>query len=145
MARPLHSGAAHGLPMKDISIELKRRPGELARVTAMLARHNVTLKAGTALAIGSQMVARFIPSDLDAARAALDSAGIRFDESEVVAAVVESRAGELASLTSRLTEAGVTLRAIYITATTGDRVHLAIAPDNVARALEVLDQTMSAV
>ena len=61
--------------MRDVAIELKQRPGELARVASTLARHHVTLKAGTALAVGTRLVARFVPSDIEAARRALDAAG----------------------------------------------------------------------
>ena len=77
--------------MRDLTIELKQRPGELARVASTLARHQVTLKAGSALAIGTRFIARLIPSDIDAARRALDAAGVRFEESEVVKVVLESR------------------------------------------------------
>ena len=42
---------------RDFAIELKPRPGELARVASMLARHHVTLKAGVAMAIGPRIFA----------------------------------------------------------------------------------------
>jgi hypothetical protein len=61
------------------------------------------------------MMARLIPSDIEAARRALDSANIRFEEGEIVPVVVESRAGELAMLSTRLAEGGVGIRALYVT------------------------------
>jgi predicted LPLAT superfamily acyltransferase len=125
--------------MRDLTIELTHRPGELARVASMLARHHVTLKAGCALAIGRRLIARLIPSDIDAARRALDAAEVRFEESEVVKVLLESRAGELAMLSSRLTEAGIGVRAIYITATAGHLVELAVVPDNAQRARRLLE------
>jgi len=125
--------------MRDFVVELKQRPGELARVASMLARHHVTLKAGTALAVGTRLIARFVPSDIQAARRALDAAAIPFDEGEVVPVLVESRAGELAMLSSRLADGGVTVRAIYLTATLGSLVELAIVPDNPERAKRVLE------
>ena len=125
--------------MRDLTIELKQRPGELARVASMLARHQVTLRAGSALAIGTRLIARLIPSDIEAARRALDAADVRFEESEVLKVLLESRAGELAMLSSRLTEGGVGVRARYITATTGSLVELAVVPDNVERARRVLE------
>lgn len=128
--------------MRDITIELKQRPGELARVASMLARHQVTLKAGSALAIGPRLIARFVPSDIEAARRALDAAAIRFDESEVVPVVLESRAGELAMLSTRLSEAGIAVRALYITATIGNLVELAVVPDNAAQAKRVLQAAL---
>ncbi len=125
--------------MRDLTIELKHRPGELARVASMLAHHHVTLRAGCALAIGTGLIARLIPNDIDAARRALDAADVRFAESEVVKVLLESRAGELAMLSSRLTEGAVGVRAIYITATAGNLVELAVVPDNAERARRVLE------
>ncbi len=125
--------------MRDFVVELKQRPGELARVASMLARHQVTLKAGTALAVGTRLIARFVPSNIEAARRALDEADIRFDEGEVVPVLLESRAGELAMLSSRLADGGVTVRAIYLTSTLGSLVELALVPDNPERAKRVLE------
>jgi hypothetical protein len=125
--------------MRDLTIELTHRPGELARVASMLARHHVTLKAGCALAIGRRLIARLIPSDIDAARRALDAAEVRFEESELVKVLLESRAGELAMLSSRLTEDGIGVRAMYITATAGNFVELAVVPDNAERARRLLE------
>jgi len=124
---------------KDFAIELKPRAGELARVASMLARHHVTLKAGLAMAVGPRILARFVPSDVEAARTALDAAAVRFEEREIVPVLVESRAGELAILSTRLADGGVALRALYITSTAGNLVELAIVADNaekVRRALE---------
>jgi hypothetical protein len=128
--------------MRDLTIELKQRSGELARVASTLARHHVTLRAGCGLAVGTRFIARLIPSDIDAARRALDAAEVRFEESEVVKVLLESRAGELAMLSSRLTETGVGVRAIYITATAEHLVELAVVPDNAERARRVLEGSM---
>ena len=120
--------------MRDFTIDLSARSGELARVASVLARHHVTLRAGTALVIGRRLVARFIPSDEAATRSALDAAGVRFEENEIVPVLLESRAGELAMLSARLASGGVGVRAIYLTATVGDLVEVAIVPTNLARA-----------
>jgi len=125
--------------MRDVSIELKPHPGELARVASILAQYHVTLRAGTALVVGGRIVARFVPSSIEAARRALDSASIRFEEGEIVPVLLESRAGELAMLSTRLAEAGVGVRAIYLTGTAGPLLELAIVPDNVPKARRALE------
>jgi hypothetical protein len=126
--------------MRDVSIELKAHPGELARVASILAQYHVTLKAGTALVVGGRIIARFVPSSIEAARRALDSASIRFEEGEIVPVLLESRAGELAMLSSRLAEGGVGVRAIYLTGTAGPLLELAIVPDNPQKARRALEQ-----
>jgi len=125
--------------MRDFAIDLNARSGELARVASVLARHQVTLRAGTAMVVGRRLVARFIPSDEAATRVALDSAGVRFEESEIVPVLLESRAGELAMLSARLAGGGVGVRAIYLTATVGRLVEVAVVPTNLARARLALE------
>jgi predicted amino acid-binding ACT domain protein len=116
--------------MRDFAIELTDRPGELGRVAAALARYNVNLKAVTGLSVGNYVLVRIIADDVEAARAALEGAGIRFTEGEVVQVLLENRAGELAAVTTKLAEAKVNLRAIYLTGIVDSLVELAIVTDD---------------
>lgn len=125
--------------MRDFSIDIEQRPGELARIAAALARRHVALRAGTAISSGRRLIARFIPSDIDATRDALDSAGIRFEESEVLPVLLESRAGELAMLSAKLGQNGVGVRAIYLTAASGNLLEVAVVPTNMAGARRALE------
>jgi hypothetical protein len=124
--------------MKDITIDIDSRNGELARVAAALARDQVTLRAGAAVNTGRRFVARIIPSNLDAARHALDAAGVRFEEGDIVPVRLEPRPGELVHLISRLTLGGVGLRALYLTSTSDRHLEIAVAPTNIARAVRAL-------
>ena len=125
--------------MKDFTVQLTHRPGELARVATMLGRHRVNIKSVAGLAIGTHVTVRIIPDDVEAARAAFESANIRFEESEVVQVLLENRAGELAAVSTRLGEGGVNLRAIYLTGIAGNLVELAIVPDDVKKAKRLLE------
>jgi hypothetical protein len=124
--------------MRDFAIQLTHRPGELARVANILGRHRVNLKAVAGLAIGTHVTIRIVPDDVESARAALESANIRFEESEIVQVLLENRAGELATVSARLGEGGVNLRAIYLTGIAGNLVELAIVPDDVKKAKRLL-------
>jgi len=125
--------------MRDFAIQLTHRPGELARVATVLGRHRVNLKAIAGLAVGTHVTIRIVPDDVEAARDALESANIRFEESEVVQVLLENRAGELAAVSSRLGDGGVNLRAIYLTGIAGNLVELAIVPDDVKKATRRLE------
>jgi hypothetical protein len=127
--------------MRDIAVQLTHYPGELARVAAVLSQHRVNLTSLTGLAIGPHVTIRLIPDDIDAARAAFDAAGIRFQENEIVQVLLENRAGELAMISTRLAEGGVNLRAIYVTGRVGNLVELALVPDNVMNAKRLLEYT----
>lgn len=125
--------------MKDFTIDIDSRNGELARVAAALARYHVTLRAGAAVNTGRRFVARFVPSDIDGARAALESIGVPFEESHIVPVRLEGRAGELASLLTGLANGGVGVRALYLTSTSGGSLEVAVAPTNVARLVRALN------
>jgi predicted amino acid-binding ACT domain protein len=125
--------------MRDFAIELTDRPGELGRVAAALARYNVNLKAVTGLSVGNYVLVRIIADDVEAARAALEGAGIRFTEGEVVQVLLENRAGELAAVTTKLAEAKVNLRAIYLTGIVDSLVELAIVTDDPKKTKRMLE------
>ena len=125
--------------MRDFAIELTDRPGELGRVATALSRYGVNLKAVTGLAMDNHVLVRIIADDVEAARAALEGAGIRFTEGEVVKVLLENRAGELAAVTTKLAEAKVNLRAIYLTGIVDNLVELAIVTDDPKRTKRMLD------
>ena len=125
--------------MRDFAIQLTHRPGELARVANALSSQRVNIKSLAALAIDKYVTVRIIADDVQAARAALESANIRYEESEVVQVVLENRAGELATLSNKLADGGVNLRAIYLTGIAGNLVELAIVPDDVKKAKRLLE------
>jgi hypothetical protein len=124
--------------MRDFAFKLTHRPGELARVAGALARQRVNIRSVAGLAIDSYVTIRIIADDVEAARTALESSNIRFEEGEVVQVMLENRAGELAAVSTKLAEGGVNLRAIYLTGIAGDLVELAIVPDDVKKAKRLL-------
>jgi hypothetical protein len=125
--------------MRDFTIHLTHRPGELARVAHALARAGVNLKSLAAVTLGNQGVVRLIPDDVDAARNALNEANVRFEESELVTTLLENRAGELEDVAAKLANANLNLHAAYVVGLDGDLVELAIASDDPKKAKKVLE------
>jgi hypothetical protein len=126
--------------MKDFAIELTDRPGELARVAEALSRYGVNIKALAGVAIDQHVVVRIIGDEAESTRTALERANIRFEEEEVVKVLLENRAGELATVAAKLAQAGVNLRAIYLTGLVDDLVELAIVSDNPKKARQALER-----
>jgi hypothetical protein len=124
--------------MRDFTIHLTHRPGELARVTHALARKNVNLKSVAAVTLGNQGVLRLIADDVEAARSALREGNIPFEESELVSVLLENRAGELEGMAGKLANAGLNLHAAYVIGLEGDLVELALAVDDPKKAKKVL-------
>ena len=126
--------------MKDFSVQLTNHPGDLARVAQALARRHVNIKALAAITISGQAIARIIPDDVEAARGALETANIRFSESEVHIVLLENKAGQLATVTSRLGDAGINLEAVYLTGITDDLVEIAFVADNPKKAKKLPEE-----
>jgi hypothetical protein len=125
--------------MRDFVIPLTHRPGELATVTNALSLEGVNIRSLAAMSFGNQAVLRLIPDDVEAARSALRAANIRFEEKELVSALLENRAGELTGLAGKLSDAGLNLEAVYVIGLADDMIELAIAVDDVKKAKKSLE------
>jgi hypothetical protein len=124
--------------MRDFSVHLTHRPGELARVAHALARKGVSLKSVAALSFQNQGLMHFLADDVEAARSALSEGSIPFEESEVVTVLLENQAGELEGVADKLSNAGVNLHAVYVVGLDGDLVELAIVADDPKKAKKAL-------
>lgn len=124
--------------MKDCSIQLTNRPGDLARVAQAFARRGVNIKALAGLSVDGQALARIVPDDMEAARGALEAANIRFTESEVHTVLLENKAGQLAEVLDRLGDSGINLEALYLTGILDDLVEIAFVCDDPKKAKKLL-------
>src|SRR5205823_9400801 len=125
--------------MRDFTIPLTHRPGELGRVANALAKKGVNIKSVAGMTLGTQAAIRIIADDVDAARSALKEANIRFEESELATVLLENQAGELANVADKLANAGLNLHAVYVIGLDGDLVELAIACNDVKKAKKALE------
>ncbi|MBA3646527.1 MAG: amino acid-binding ACT domain-containing protein [Gemmatimonadaceae bacterium] len=101
--------------MKDLSILLDNRPGALAEMGAALGKAGVSVEGGGAWVVNGDGVAHFLFADGAAARAALESAGIRVvKESEVVVQRLrQDERGHLGKLTRAMADGGVNIEVLY--------------------------------
>jgi hypothetical protein len=125
--------------MRDFTIHVTHRPGELARVANALSKTGVNIKSVAAMTFGNQAFVRIIADDIEAARTALQQANIRFEESELATVLLENKAGELADMATKLANANLNLHAAYVIGLDGDLVELALAVDDVKKAKKVLE------
>lgn len=125
--------------MRDFSIPLTHRPGELGRVASALAKKGVNIKSVAGMSLGNQAAVRIIADDVDAARTALKEANIPFEESELATVLLENEAGELANVADKLNNAGLNLQAVYVVGLDGNLVELAIACNDVKKAKKALE------
>ena len=101
--------------MKDLAIRLEHRPGALAEMGEALGRAGVSIEGGGAWVVNGEGVAHFLFEDGDAARRALEDAGIDVlaEREVVVQRLKQAVPGQLGQLTRRMAEAGVNIEVLY--------------------------------
>jgi hypothetical protein len=125
-----------GETMADLAIALENRPGALAEMGEALGRAGVSVEGGGVF----DGNAHFLFHDADAAKRALDAAGIRVERvSEVVMLRLrQSEPGQLGKIARRMADANVNIAVQY-----SDHDHrLILVVDDVARARAVAEEWM---
>jgi hypothetical protein len=127
--------------MKDLTIELKNQPGALADLGETLGRAGVSVEGGGAWVVNGIGIAHFLVADGDAAKRALNAAGIRVTavRDVVVQRLRQDEPGQLGKLTRRMAQAGVNIEVLY-----SDHEHqLVLVVDALERAREVASAWMN--
>ena len=101
--------------MIDLAIELEDRPGALAEMGEALGRAGVSVEGGGVFVVKGVGVAHFLFTDGNAAREALENAGIRVVEANEVVTLRlrQDEPGQLGKVARRMAEAGVNIRVQY--------------------------------
>ena len=123
--------------MMDVSMRLDDRPGALAEMGEALGRAGVSIQGGGAWVVDGSGTAHFLFADGDAARRALEAAGIEVltVRDVVVQRLHQGVPGQLGMLTRRMAEAGVNIEVLY-----SDHDHrLILVVDDVDRGRQVAE------
>lgn len=101
--------------MIDLTIRLDDRPGALADMGDALGRAGVSVEGGGAFVVDGIGIGHFLFEDADAARMALEGAGVSvLAEREVlVVRLRQDVPGQLGALTRLVAEAGVNIEVQY--------------------------------
>ncbi|HEX3157650.1 MAG TPA: hypothetical protein VHQ45_03990 [Gemmatimonadaceae bacterium] len=101
--------------MKDLAIALDDRPGALAEMGEALGRAGVSVEGGGAFVVDGRGVAHFLVHDGDAARRALQAAGIRVvrERDVLLQRLRQDEPGQLGKLARRMADAGVNIEVLY--------------------------------
>ncbi len=119
----------------DLSVELENRPGTLAHLGETLGKAGINIEGGCGFDIAGTGVLHFLVADANAARRALDAAGIKvIGERPVLLATVADRPGEFGKLARRIADAGVNIELFYLTA----KDQLVMGFDNIDKARKAI-------
>jgi hypothetical protein len=103
---------------KDITIVLENRPGTVADAAEALGRAGVNIEGGCGFEAGGEGIFHALVEDSQAARRALESAGLRVREERDVVLIdmPENRPGTLGKALRQIANSGANLDLIYATA-----------------------------
>lgn len=124
--------------MKEFRVTLTDRAGELARLTQVLAEHRIDLRSVAGISAGNKAEICLVVTDVAEMRTALDGARMTYVEAELLSELMEDEIGQIADLTTKLADAGVSLRSFYILARDNPLVELGFTVDDPKKAKKVL-------
>lgn len=100
--------------VRQISIFIENRPGQLAAVTTLLGEAGINIRALSLADTTDFGILRLIVNDVDGALNVLKREGFPVDATEVVAVEVEDRPGGLASILNILQKDGINVEYMYV-------------------------------
>ncbi len=116
--------------MKEFSVTLTNKPGQLAILAGRLADAGIHIESLAAIGIDGESLVRFMPDDAVATRRVLDSAGVHFEERPILDTFLPNEPGALAAVTQRLADPGVTIDSIYLLHSNAEGLHFAVTVDD---------------
>lgn len=118
--------------MKDLTVMLEDRPGELARLGEATGGAGINIEGMSATVGEGRGVIHLLVEDADATRSALQDAGIDVSgERDVLVVDVEDRPGTMGEVARKLADAGVNVELVY---TTFGGVRLVLGVDDLEKA-----------
>ena len=101
--------------MRDLSVVLENRPGALAEMGEVLGRAGVSIEGGGVFLVDGVGVGHFLFADGDAAREALERAGIRVlaVREVVILRLRQSEPGQLGAVARHMADAGINIEVQY--------------------------------
>lgn len=125
---------APGKRVIQIDLDMPDRPGELAKLTAILGEARVNIDAMSAASGAGRTYMSLLVDQPTNARQLLEKAGYRLASRTVLVVRLPDRPGALAKLAADLAGAGVDVQSVVQLETMGDHVQLAIGVDNLDKA-----------
>jgi hypothetical protein len=124
--------------MQVFLVDLKNKPGELARATEAIATKGVNITGISGSTCGDSGRAAVLTSDEATTRSALRDAGFTYTEMEATDTALRDEPGSLAKATRRLADEGINIEALLPIGMEGNEIHMAFVTSDAAKARQVL-------
>ena len=116
--------------MREFSLTIANRPGQLATLARGLAEAGVNIEALAAMAVDGESQVRMMVDDADAGRRVLRELGIYFEERPVLDTFLPNTPGSLAELADGLAAADINIDSIYLLHSNAEGLHMAVTVDD---------------
>jgi hypothetical protein len=126
--------------LKQISVFVENKPGRLAEVTDVLYRNRINLRAFTIAEAGDFGIIRMVVDQTDKAFETLKNSGYTVAQTEVLAVEVEDEPGGLYRIAKALGDENVNIEYVYAFAFERDRALIILKPNDVKKAVEILER-----
>jgi hypothetical protein len=124
--------------MQVFLVDLKNKPGELARVTEAIAAKGINIEAFSGATCSDSGRVALMTSDEPTTRTVLKSADFTYTELEATDAAFRHEPGALAKAARRLADAGINIEAALPVGMEGNEVHVAFVTSDPVKAKQVL-------
>lgn len=127
------------MPVKQITVWGRNRPGNLARITSALAEARINLSGLFASDTRGRSPVRLLVANAARARAALRKAGLRVSEEPHLVLAMRDKPGQLARISKKLARSRVNINYAYATVSPGaGRAKIVLGVGNAAAARRAL-------
>jgi len=99
----------------ELQVILENKPGELARLGAVLGDAEVNIEAIHGFSLDGKGIVQFVPNQPDPAERALEAQGIAYTRREVLVVRVLDEPGMLGDVALVMSEAGINIDSVYLT------------------------------
>ncbi|MCE5296062.1 MAG: hypothetical protein LLG16_03035 [Euryarchaeota archaeon] len=126
------------MTLKQFDVFIQNKPGEIARITEIMAKKAVNIR-GIATGVGERPMVHIITDDDVSAHNAFKAAGVEFTEKEIIMLAILDKPGELHKITKKLERGGVNIESLFILGANLPVESIALTVDKTDHAKEILD------
>ncbi len=130
------------MTVKQITIEMPNRPGQLATISELLGEAGINILAlfVSTKTPGGAGLMRFVANDPDRAEELLRAKGYQVESQEVIAAETPHHAGGLQAFLNPLKREDINVQYVYPCIQTGEATILILGADDTKRAIAALQK-----
>jgi len=125
--------------VKQFSVFVEDKRGELARVAEALAQNAINIRGLATDRVGPRPAIKMITDDEVSTRKALSRAGLEFEESEVVVVDLIDRPGEIAKVARKAARADVNINSVFLMGKKGTPAAIALGTNDPKKAKKALE------